>query len=142
MSRHANAAAIIMKAWKAVWADGSQADMQVEIRNQPFERVPGKVWGRLSLLPGDTSSVAVGGTLKRTPFALVLQVFIPDGKGTRAAQRAADAMSGLDNQSFKSTDGLVVVNFYDAGLSSVGQQDGHDAFNVTITGYYDTARTA
>lgn len=142
MSRHANAAAIIMKAWKTAWSAGPMADMQVEIRNQPFERVPGKVWGRLSLLPGETSSVAVGGTLKRTPFALVLQVFIPDGKGTRAAQKAADAMSALDGKQFSSGDGLVTVSFYEAGLSSVGSQDGHEAFNVTISGYYDTARTS
>lgn len=58
--------------------------------NQPKNHEPKEAWVRASLQFGGTQAVAVGKVFRRTTAMLFLQVFIPEGKGTAIACKAAD----------------------------------------------------
>jgi hypothetical protein len=129
---------LVMGAWKDVWAAGSLHEMAVELQNRKFERPKNAVWGRLSFLPGKRSPVSLGpGKTYRTPFALILQVFHPEDTGTTESAKASDIMGKLDDTDVRSNDGGIRVSFGTASLDAVGKVDGFEAFNVTLTGFFD-----
>ncbi len=140
---HDLARSTVAAAWKAVWDASSVADLPVEFQNQPFKRPQNVPWGRYTLLPGETEPAALGAEglkMERTPFVLIVQVFHPEDTGTRKAYQASDAMRGLNYSRHRQDypGGFVVVNFNTSGLTPGVAEDGLDAFNVTISGHWDS----
>ena len=133
---HETAIEVIMTAWKAAW-DAAGLTLPVEVHNQPFKRPTTGAWARLTYLGGQTSAASLGTVQKRTPFALALNVFLPENTGTRIAYRAADAMGRLDGTVARSNDGKLVVHFREAGIAPGNPEEGIEAFVVTIPGIHD-----
>lgn len=136
--KHEAARALIMSAWKAVFdASALKATFPVEYQNQTFSKPASGPWGRLTLLTADTEPASLGAKHSRTPFVLTLQVFLPAKAGTLIAYQAADVMIGLDGVVTRSPDKKVVVHFRTAGLAPGPEEDGLEAFAVTIRGHHD-----
>lgn len=133
---HEAAREMIAEAWKQAWV-ASGLTFPVEIQNHAFKRPPNATWGRYTYLPGETEPAALGISIERTPFALILQIFLPENTGTKDATLAADALRPLNGAVRRSPDGKVVVNFRTVGLTPGTTEDGVEAFNVTIRGHHD-----
>lgn len=79
----------IQDAMNAAWAV-APSPCPLVWDNQPRPNPAKAAWVRASLQFGSTQPAAVGTTFRRTSATLVLQVFIPEEKGTAIATKAAD----------------------------------------------------
>lgn len=79
----------IQNALNAAWAV-SPPPCPLTWDNQPKNHEPKAAWVRASLQFGGTQPAAVGKVFRRTTAMIFLQVFIPEGKGTSIATKAAD----------------------------------------------------
>lgn len=59
--------------------------------NQPDPKPSTEAWARIGVAFGKGFPAAVGGTYDRLPGILWMQIFMPDKKGTKKANVAADA---------------------------------------------------
>lgn len=136
---HEAARNLILTAWQAAWNSPSPGLFPVEFENLKFKRPTSGPWGRLSINPGETTPIAPGTKDSRTPFILVLQVFIPENGGTLPAYRAADVLKTLNHHVASVGDPVTtVVHFYSVGINQAPKEDGLTGFNVTIPGYFDS----
>lgn len=132
---HTTAAEEIKRAWHTAWIGSPLASMPVEQDNLPFKQPKGQPWGRLSILQGETSKVALGPPMNRTPFVLQLQVFLPEHTGTRTATKAADALAVLNGLTTRAA-GLI-VRFGEASIARANDDGGAAAWLATLPGTYD-----
>lgn len=94
----------------------------VQYENATFSQ-PNGCWGRLTILEGTRMNASVGKEHTRTPGLLVLQIFTPDGSGSKTARAAADLMGEVfDNLDLPGDGGIVfrVVSFESVGLNKGG----------------------
>lgn len=130
------ARALTLSVWEEKWKNHPIGNLPLEIENREFKRPKDADWGRLTLALGETTSIAVGSDVERTPFVVTLQYFIPEGKGTLNAYDARDVLKALRNISRR--DGQIVVKYNDVSLvGPLPVVDGFASFNVTARGYFD-----
>lgn len=111
--------------------------MPTQYPNQPWT-VPDTIWSRFSVMEGDRNNAAVGTTFQRTVGVMFLQIFVPEGEGTRSARQAADKMASfLDNQSIAVAAGQNIttrtVSLQDIGLN----RDGWYQMNASLEFWFD-----
>lgn len=146
-SAHQTARESIMQEFVTAWnasAFGPTNDNEpIGYENMPFEQPETGRFFKLYLLPGNTEPAAIGpAKLNRTPFALMLQCFIPEREGSIKAWEAADIMAELDYKTGYAThiasDTRIHYKFRTAGsVQSIGKDGPWAQFNVSILGVYD-----
>ena len=93
-------------------------------------------WGRLVILNGDSIPMALGDASVRHFGVLVLQVFTPEGQGTRPANLAGDAFSAIWNRR-QLRDGQTYLNFETMGVVDAGNRQGYLQKNFTVQFRHD-----
>lgn len=131
----------------------TDAEFPIEIRNRRFKKPASGPWGRLTLTFGSRIPISVGGSggkanLRRTPFILTLQIFVPEHDGEKVAFNIADEiLGGMDFESdLRSSGGTKVHTICEtATLNAVGKAAGDDdegaagmeQFNAVLPGHFD-----
>ncbi len=81
----------------------------VAFENVKFSQPANEPWGRFSIRFGKRENASVGTDHKRTLGLVFLQVFIPESKGTKPANDAADRMAtAFDDKELETTDGETI----------------------------------
>lgn len=115
----------------------------IEWPNLRFKQPETGPWWRVTILFGESQPAALGPQkLNRTPFSVVVQVFMPTGTGVTASDTTADELGQWNNTTNKATDpasGTVAhVKFRVASAPVFVQAaDGFEQYNVTLPGYFD-----
>lgn len=101
-----------------------------------------KAWGRLTVIQGQPEPASVGTKHKRCMGTLVVQVFVPEGAGTRVSTDAAQLIAEqFDNQQLTATDGAGVITdvvFFNTGESLAGARKGYQQRQITLNFRRDT----
>lgn len=97
----------------------------------------GAAWGRFALILGENQPAAIGPDFQRTLGIITLQVFIPEGDGTKPANIAADRMQTMYRfQRFTATEdgrkiNLEIENGAD-GPTPKGTKEGFAQFHISV----------
>lgn len=137
---HTAATATIKASWLSAWQSGPLASLPIRHQNLPFAQPKSGPWGSLSIAKGTTTPKGIGPESgSRTPFVLTLQIFCPEGSGTKLGDQAADAFAPMDKLCTY-TAGLT-VHYDTTSVTNVGPSDetDHDQINASISGFYDLA---
>lgn len=136
---HETATAEIMRLWKLASLSGALATLPTEYENRRFKRPDAGPWGRLTLRKAQSTPRNIGDGLRveRTPFVLYLQIFIPEGEGTRVAEQAHDRLKILNYQATYTPGCAVFLEV--ASMEAVPEPAGSGfvSFNCSIPGHYD-----
>lgn len=127
---------LLTDAFTAAWAAGGEL-FPVQIDNQKFDKPKGQTWGRWSINWGENNQQALGQKLTRAQGAAWLQVFIPDGGGTRDAMLAADKLASALNQR-QLTEGNTHVQVRTWAVRPSGPSDGKQQWTCWVTFYADS----
>ncbi len=131
--------AAVEGAFQTKWAEGGEL-FPIEYEGNPLKSPP-TVWGRLTVLPGDSIPLAIGLTSTRTAYVLVLQVFIPEKGGTTPATKAADKLAAaLNLRTLKFSNS--VVTFDTVGMQDVGLRAATRQKNIRLPFRLDTYQTS
>ena len=135
----------------AITANGYSAEI-IEWPNQRIASQPvDSRWWRVVIQTGTTNPITIGGVGQRrtrTPFVVIIQIFLPENGGTKEAYEIADKLgkgtSGLDYQrTAPITDAtltpnqIVYLNWETVGITFVGSTNGSSQFNISISGRSD-----
>lgn len=134
----------IQNALNAAWASGTPP-CPLTWDNQPKNHEPKAAWVRASLQFGGTIPAAVGKVFRRTTAMVFLQVFIPEGKGTAIATKAADRSDAafmFNNLPFVADDGNATISGDTGcqGPTPAGLDGGMQQYNLTHALRIDVSR--
>lgn len=90
---------------------------------------PADAWGRFAILQGTTLPAVIGPGHTRAEGEVVLQVFLKENTGTKAASDAADTLSAaLDRVQL--SDAGTTVTFDLVSMVDAGRRDGYTQKNL------------
>lgn len=108
-----------------------QDDLKVVQENQPAPATE-QAWGRFVILQGQTDPLALGDQSTRTVGFAVLQVFIPEGQGTKQATDAGDAFAAIFNRRQIVVNGTTTVSFQATSMIEAGGRQGYVQKNFSV----------
>lgn len=93
----------------------------------------GAAWGRFVVMQGETNPMAIGGQgFTRGVGVAVLQMFVPEGAGTKIFTDNADRFANIFDL-LRLNDGTTYLHFDTAGVVDAGKTDGWLQRNVRVT---------
>lgn len=124
---------VLVQAFKAGWA--TSPPFPVVFDNHNLNEA-GEAWGRFSITYGENTPAAIGADHTRTLGIINLQVFIPEGQGTKPANLAADRLQSVFRfQRFTATEGSAkaYIEFEHGadGPTPKGTKEGFAQFNIS-----------
>jgi hypothetical protein len=114
---------------------------RIQLPNKKMERGTSKPYGRLSVAFSGRQNAAVGGARVRIRGILYLQVFVPEGSGTRVLTCAGDTFASIfDNRALLHLSGSGTVDCAAMDIFATGLRDGYEQMTFGIPFYSDENR--
>lgn len=112
---------------------GDVEKIPVHYDNEQKDKPENKLWARLNILPGQSIQVEIGKSERfRTPGVMIVQLFLPIGKGMRDLHKMADKIK----TAFRAVTVTGVV-FRTPSEENVGRTGSWWQMNVSIPFYAD-----
>ena len=140
--------ALLFADFQTFWTAIDPTPFPVEYENQPAARgvEPGMPYGRLTLVLGDERPASIGTRHTRCPGFLVLQIFMPEETGMKAATDVCELMRAHFNHrqlSATAGDGTVTqISIECVSFKSAGARSGHKQYAASANFRCDTHRPA
>lgn len=117
---------------------GATAFVPVGFENRPFDQPDGAPWARFFVRESDRRNATVTTAEQRTLGIAYLQIFLPEGTGTKKARECADKMIEIfENQHV--ADGAGDFIFRTVNLTTVGRDPaGFYQMNATVEFQHDS----
>jgi len=137
--------AALVKRFRDTWGTASPPAalplVAFEMPNKKFARPDGKPWGRLSIVFSGRENAAVGGLRVRIRGMLYVQVFTPEGDGTKVLTDAGDALAAVfDNVTIPHATGPGNVVCQAVDISATGSREGYEQMTYAVPFYSDDNR--
>lgn len=113
----------------------------VELPNKKLSRGENKAFARLSVAFSDRENAAIGGAKIRLRGLVYLQVFVPEGSGTKVITDAGDALAAIfDNRTIAHAEGAGKVITQAMVPHETGARDGYEQGTYSVPFYSDDNR--
>lgn len=127
-------------AWPAV-APASLPLSLIGLPNKTFSHPSSGIYGRLSIQQGERYSAAIGAARIRSIGVVYLQIFIPEGGGTKPGTDAGDAMAAVfDNRTIALLDATGFIRMGFAMSDGAISREGYEQHNYSAAYQQDENR--
>lgn len=133
--------AALVKKFQAEWPTDAPANLplsEIEMPNRKLDRELSSPFGRLTVNFSGRENAAIGGRKIRLRGFLYLQVFVPEGTGTKTLTDSADHLAEIfDNKTiaFTGGNGFVICSAVDT--AQTGVRDGYEQATLALPFYSD-----